>query len=167
MHTYIHNRLGCFSSCKHTYINTYIHTYIHACIHTYITGSGVSAVVQKRKLLWGSKPKEDSQTNTATWSTMSSSLGYVCIHVYVCIYMCVYMCVCMCVKTVKQIQRHGLQCLPVSGTCVYMCMYVSICVCIYITPKKTVKQIQQHGQPCLPVSGAYVYVCMHICKYTH
>jgi len=38
------------------------------------TGGGVSDVAQKRKMLWGSKAKEESTKNTATWTNLSSTL---------------------------------------------------------------------------------------------
>jgi pSer/pThr/pTyr-binding forkhead associated (FHA) protein len=39
------------------------------------TGTGVSALAEKRKMLWGSKAKEENARNTATWSSLSNSLG--------------------------------------------------------------------------------------------
>ena len=38
------------------------------------TGGGVSDVAQKRKMLWGSKAKEENTKNTATWTNLSSTL---------------------------------------------------------------------------------------------
>ena len=38
------------------------------------TGSAVSDLAQKRKMLWGNKAKEESSKNTATWTSLSTSL---------------------------------------------------------------------------------------------
>lgn len=38
------------------------------------TGAGVSDLAQKRKMLWGSKARDESSKNTATWTSLSTSL---------------------------------------------------------------------------------------------
>ena len=43
--------------------------------HSGATGSGVSGVAQKRKMLWGGRPKEDNSKSTATWTSLSTQLG--------------------------------------------------------------------------------------------
>ena len=38
-------------------------------------GGGMDGAAAKRKMLWGTKPKEASSKNTAVWSSLSSSIG--------------------------------------------------------------------------------------------
>jgi pSer/pThr/pTyr-binding forkhead associated (FHA) protein len=39
------------------------------------TGAGVSDLAQKRKMLWGTKAKEENTKNTAAWTSLSTTLG--------------------------------------------------------------------------------------------